>query len=176
MDRRAILHLDPLSGDVNFTYASVLFAARQYDQALVQSNRALELDPEHRGRSLISARIYNTRGMYDEAIAEYEQRRGKESAQLSPDVAYAYARSGRRADAERMLQTFLKRADRPSGSYTIALVYAGLGDQERTLEWLERAYQKRDNAMIHLKVDPEWDSLRADARFTDLLKRMGLTQ
>lgn len=169
------LQLDPVSSDVNFNYASFLFAARRYDQALAQGERALELDPEFAGRSLIVARVYNARGMYDEAIAAYEKRRGRERAEVSQDVAYAYARSGRRAEAERIIQNLLQRADRPSGSYSIAIAYAGLGDHERAFEWLERAYEKRDNAMIHLKVDPEWDTLRDDPRFADLLKRMRLT-
>ena len=168
------LQLDPVSSDVNFNYASFLFSARRYDQALAQGERALELDPEFGGRTLIVARVYNARGMYDEAIAAYEKRRGRERAEVSQDVAYAYARSGRRAEAERIIQNLLQRADRPSGSYAIAIAYAGMGDRERALEWLEKAYEKKDNAMIRLKVDPEWDTLRGDPRFTDLLKRMRL--
>jgi tetratricopeptide (TPR) repeat protein len=169
------LQLDPLSDDANFTYASVLFGARRYDEALAQGERALEIDPEHRGRTLILTRIYNAKRMYDEAIAEYQKYRAKELAQVSPDVAYAYARSGRRAEAERILQNLLQKVDRPNGSYEVAFVYAGFDDKERALEWLEKAYNKRDNAMIHLKEDPEWDYLRTDARFIELLKRMGLS-
>jgi uncharacterized glyoxalase superfamily protein PhnB len=55
------------------------------------------------------------------------------------------------------------------------MVYTALGDEERALDWLEKAYQARDNRMIDLKVDPEWDSLRSDARFNDLLRRLGLS-
>lgn len=168
------LQLDPVSEDVNFTYTNVLFEARRYDDALAQAKRAFDLDPEHPGRTFIITRIYNAKGRFDEAVAEYVKILGKEAAQAAPEVAYAYARSGHRGEAEHILQYFIQKADKPSVNYLIAMIYAGLDDKERALDWLERAYDKRDNLLIHLKVDPEWNDLRAEPRFIELLKRMGL--
>jgi len=54
------------------------------------------------------------------------------------------------------------------------VVYVGLGENERALEWLERAFQEHSSGMHKLKVDPRLDPLRGDARFTDLMRRMGL--
>jgi len=57
-----------------------------------------------------------------------------------------------------------------------ALYYNLLGDKERTLEFLEKAFQRRENSMLTLDVDPEWDEIRTDPRFQDLVKRVGLNQ
>lgn len=57
---------------------------------------------------------------------------------------------------------------------SIAEVYAGLGDKARALEWLEKAYEERSRKFSHLKVDPQWDSLREEPRFQDLVRRIGL--
>ena len=60
--------------------------------------------------------------------------------------------------------------------YDIAFVYAGLGEKEKAVAWLEKAFQERTIAIVSLKVDPYWDSLRTDPRFADLLRRVGLPQ
>jgi len=56
----------------------------------------------------------------------------------------------------------------------IALVYTGLGDKDKAFEWLENAYNERNHWLIWIKVEPRFDSLRSDPRFTDLLRRIGL--
>ncbi|MDQ3134030.1 MAG: hypothetical protein M3Q76_04375 [Acidobacteriota bacterium] len=58
--------------------------------------------------------------------------------------------------------------------YHIALIYNGLGERDETLVWLERGFQQRDPRMIFLKVEPKWNNLRSDPRFTDLVRRVGL--
>ena len=58
--------------------------------------------------------------------------------------------------------------------YSIAEVYAGLGDKDRTVEWLERAYRVHSGAMVWLKADPFWEKVRSDPRYEDLLRRVGL--
>jgi hypothetical protein len=56
----------------------------------------------------------------------------------------------------------------------IARIYAGLGETDQAVAWLEKAYAERASRMIHLKVEPTFDRLRSDRRFQDLLRRMGL--
>jgi adenylate cyclase len=56
----------------------------------------------------------------------------------------------------------------------IAIAYNGLGDTERALEWLEKAFAEHDPKMAFLKVDPKWNNLRSSPRFIDLMKRMNL--
>ena len=60
--------------------------------------------------------------------------------------------------------------------YDMAVIYAGLGEKDRAFEWLEKAYAERDEDLLYLKVDPVLDSLRSDQRFTDLMRRVGLSQ
>jgi hypothetical protein len=61
-------------------------------------------------------------------------------------------------------------------SYYIALVHLGLGDDSETLDWLERAYAKRDVRMVFIGVDPLWDGLRQNRRFAALLEKMNLAR
>ncbi|MDQ3710608.1 MAG: hypothetical protein M3388_00075 [Acidobacteriota bacterium] len=58
--------------------------------------------------------------------------------------------------------------------YLFAVVYVGLGDKEQAFAWLEKAYHERTFFLIWLKVEPRFDSLRDDARYKDLLRRIGL--
>jgi tetratricopeptide (TPR) repeat protein len=116
--------------------------------------------------------------MYPEAIAEL--RRTVELSDDAPkDVAalgHAYAVSGQRNEAHKALQKLEQLAKRRYVSnYGRALICAGLGENDRALAWLERAFQERSSWMVKLIVDPRLDPLRGDARFTDLMRRVGLT-
>jgi tetratricopeptide (TPR) repeat protein len=115
--------------------------------------------------------------MYREAIAEYQL-----SIPLSGDspdeyaaLAYAYALSGRRADALRIIEDLKRRSERmyipPS---LIAFIYAGLGEKDKAFEWMEKAYVGRDFLMSVLNVEPLFDQLRDDPRFDRLTSRVGL--
>lgn len=165
--------LDPISDTILNSYASALFYARRYEQALEKCQMTLELDPQHRGASTLLPRIYLAQSKFDQAIAESKKRMGDTSAFSTLITAYANARLGRRADAESAIQLF-KRTGESSSSHMIAMIYAGLNDKDRAFEWLERAFEARSNKLITLKVDAEWDNLRPDPRFDDLLRRMRL--
>jgi hypothetical protein len=79
---------------------------------------------------------------------------------------------GNRAEAHMAVQKLTGLSDQSVVSYSVAVVYAGLGEKDRAFEWLERAYKGHDNDMSFLKVDPPLDPLRSDPRFQDLLRRM----
>ena len=89
---------------------------------------------------------------------------------------YVLARSGRHSEAEQIVSSLIQTAQRrfvpPSN---IALVYAGLGNRESALEWLDKAYQAHDERMIFLTVDPKWNDLRSHPRFKELLRKCGFT-
>lgn len=91
----------------------------------------------------------------------------------SPVPGYAYARTERRREAEMVLDAALHPVVKPSNA-AITLIYTGMDDKEHALEWLEKAYQERDTIVTHLKVDPLFDSLRSQARFQQMLRRMHL--
>ena len=89
-------------------------------------------------------------------------------------MAHIYAVSGHRDKARAMLEE-LKGRSKPCcvSPFDIALIYTGLGEKDQALKWLEVAYKDKSLWMIFLKVDPRFDNLRSDPRFTDLLQRIG---
>src|SRR6266849_331191 len=93
----------------------------------------------------------------------------------TPLLAYVYARSGQKDEAERLLNELKKESEKNYvAADLIAKIYIGLGKHDEALVWLERGYEERANGMIFLKVDPAFDPLRSNIRFTDLLRRIGL--
>ena len=115
--------------------------------------------------------------MYEEAVAAH-----KKAWQLGNnlwDLAYlvrSYAMAGRRGEAQKALDDLRERAKREHVAPNwMAAAYLGLGDKDRALTWLEKAYEDRDENMTLLNVDPAFDSLHADPRFTVLLRRIGLS-
>jgi serine/threonine-protein kinase len=98
---------------------------------------------------------------------------------LRPDVvtphAYVLARAGRQIAARTMIDE-LKRIAQPRdpAPIRVAMIHIGLGESDRAFEWLEKAFEARDWQMALLNVEPLFDSLRADPRFTELVRRVGL--
>ena len=85
------------------------------------------------------------------------------------------AKSGKQAEARAELEGLLKSStERYVSPYSIAMIYNGLGERDETLAWLERGVEQRDPRMTFLKVEPKWNNLRDDPRFTDVLRRVGL--
>jgi tetratricopeptide (TPR) repeat protein len=88
-------------------------------------------------------------------------------------LAYAYARSGNKAEAEKILSQMSATAKSQYVSpYYFAIVYAGLGDNETALNWLEKAFEDRSNGLVFLQVEPELDGLRSNPRFAALQKKL----
>ena len=87
---------------------------------------------------------------------------------------YALAKSGKQAEARAVLGELLTLStERYVASYHIALLYNGLNERDKTLAWLERAYEERNPRMAFLKVEPKWNNLRNNPRFQDLMRRVG---
>ena len=122
-------------------------------------------------------RTYQEKAMYDEALAEFKM---VEAAFRGWPVAIAAIGfvdgvSGKRTEALKVLGDLKTLSQQKYvTSYGIALVYAGLGDRDRALAWLDKAYEERSHWLVWLKLDPRWDNLRADRRFSDLVRRVGL--
>ena len=169
--------LDPLSLSINFSLAWRLYLARQYDQAIQQSRSTIDLDPNFVLAHLVLGQTYEQKGEFEMAIAEL-----KKAASISPDsplmlgaLGHAYAVAGDTADAEKLRDDLLRRSGRQYVSpFYIALIFTGLKQNEKALDWLDKAYQDRSNPLIFLKVDPELDPLRSSPRFQDLQRRIGL--
>jgi DNA-binding winged helix-turn-helix (wHTH) protein/TolB-like protein/Tfp pilus assembly protein PilF len=170
------LELDPLSLEKYAGVGEILYLRRDYDGAIQQYNKSLEMESNSGFLHWAIGNVYVRKGMYEEAIAEY--RKSIPLSGDSPDepasLAYALAVSGRREEAQAILkqleENYPKRYVSPS---TLAIICAGLGDDDRAFDWLEKAYERRDLLLILLKVEPMFDPLRDDPRFTDLARRVG---
>jgi len=170
--------LDPLSMSITASAGLELFYGRRYDEAIEQGRKALEMDPNFAAGHWFLGRPYEQKAMYPEAIAEFQKAvelSGGSPATLA-FLGHAYALSGNSAKARRVLADLSELSKhRYVSPYDSALIYTGLREKERALEWLEKASEDRSWEMVWLRVDPRFDSLRADARFADLLRRMRLT-
>ena len=152
------------------------YFARQYDEAIRRDLKLLEATPNFSLAHLTLGLAYEQKKDFSRAIPEL-----KRAIELSGDrifpayLAHAYAVSGKTREARRILEE-LKQ---PSGksyvyAWAIALVYAGLGEKDRAMEWLEKAYRNHDHDLAFSQVWPHFDPLRSDPRFQDLLHRMNL--
>jgi len=169
--------LDPFSLDVSATRGFVLQNARRYAEAIEQLRHVIAMDPNHYSAHWFLGQTYAANGQFDEAIASSEK-----AATLSSRapgalglLGMAYALAGRKGEADKVLNELLglnrRRYVTPAA---VTIVYIGLGDKDQAFTWLEKAIQERSNVMAYLKVEPMLDPLRADPRFDDLPRRIGL--
>jgi tetratricopeptide (TPR) repeat protein len=171
--------LDPVSLVKITGVAQVLILARRYDESIEQCQRALEMDPNLGFAHWLLGLAYMYKGSYESAILALQK-----SIPLSGDspdelatLAHAYALSGRRTEARKILEELNQRAkSKYISPAAIADLYGLLGDKDQAFALLNKAYDERDNMMVLLKVDPYFDPLRSDPRFTVLLRRVGFSQ
>ena len=174
--KRAV-ELDPLSPALHTDFGKILYSAGQRDQAMEQYRKSLELNPNYFGAHHHLANFYLAEGRYEEAIAEAEKMSANAPNEGSdkPFLGYAYAVAGKRAEAEKTLDELKERSkQRHVNPAEFALIYAGLGDKNRAFEFLQKEYEENQRLPTFINVLPEWDSLRSDPRFTELLQRAKL--
>ena len=174
------LELDPLALPVNMALGKAYFFARRYEEALEQSQRTLELDANFIPALYFCGRAYEQKGMYAEAIALYEKGLLKLSGGLplaTAILAHAHERAGDTDTARRLLAALLELHAQERSyvpAYAVALVHTALDECEAAFAWLARACDERFIWLVYLDVDPAFDRLRADPRFTHLRRRVGL--
>jgi tetratricopeptide (TPR) repeat protein len=159
--------------------AWVYQSARQYDRALEQGRKTYELEPSFLTARWNFSQAYMVKGMYAEATALSEKTlEAYPTNQFMLQAAgYAYAKSGRRREAEGIIERFKNIAkSQYVMSYWAASIYAALSDKDKAFAELENAFAGRDWYLHRLKVDPFWDSLHDDPRFKQMLKRLNLPE
>ncbi len=174
--------LDPLSPEIVSEVGSVYLFTRRYDEAIAQYQKALDLYPNAGIRALI-AYTYARKGMYPQALAEYDKIADQDKA-VGPENQFVVgvhgwvlAVSGKRADALKITQQFKELSLHAYVDfYVLAMIYAGLGDKDETFRLLEKAFEQRSGSIHYLAVEPALDGMRSDLHYTDLLRRMGLPQ
>jgi TolB-like protein/DNA-binding winged helix-turn-helix (wHTH) protein/Tfp pilus assembly protein PilF len=172
------LELDPLSIDGNATLGAAFFLARQYDRAIEQEAKTLELDPNFGPAYYFRGVAYSKKSMYEQGMAEFDK-----LVAIAPDnpgaltgLGYGYAVTGRRADAQKVLDKLneLSKHEYVSPVWR-AKIYAGLEEKDMAFEWLEKAYEDRSIVSVgYIKPNPMFDPLRTDRRYADLLRRTNL--
>jgi serine/threonine-protein kinase len=170
------LALDPLALVFNKDAGVILYLMRRYDQAVEQLKKTLELDPNFIEVHHWLAMTYMQQGRYKEAIAECQEvwRLGQDTRSLAV-TGRIHALRGRKDEAKRILGQLRKLSRRGHVQpLRFAFIYEALGEREQVFAWLEKEYQEQGVGLVGLKMDPIWDSLRADPRFTDLVRRMRL--
>jgi TolB-like protein/DNA-binding winged helix-turn-helix (wHTH) protein/Flp pilus assembly protein TadD len=167
--------LDPLSLVINANLADALCISHFYDKSVEQSRKTLELSPNFAIGHYVLGEALEQKHLYDEAIAEFQKaiELSGHSGAFDSNLAYAYAVSGRKEEATKIVKD-LEAQHNPAVDADIALVYEGLGDQNQAMAWLNKAYDSQFNPSILLR--PAFDPLRSDARFSDLLRRLGIPQ
>jgi TolB-like protein/DNA-binding winged helix-turn-helix (wHTH) protein/Tfp pilus assembly protein PilF len=170
--------LDPLSLIINTDVAELLYYARQYDEAIRQAQKTLEMDSSFALAHRVLALAYEQKGNYEASLAELHTQvrlSGRGDYALA-ELARGYALTGNRNEAEKLLRELQTlNPQNPGTSIGLAFVYAALGDKDRAFHWLEKSARER-MGIILIKVQPYFDSLRSDPRFLAIERRMALSE
>jgi serine/threonine-protein kinase len=173
------LQLDPLSSEVAANVGAIFYYTRQNDLAIDTLRKPLETDPDYWLARMFLGLSYEAKGDLPRAIAELRKSSESETNMFWSvgELGHAYAVSRNNREAEKILKLLEDRSQQSYISpYIFAEVYAGLGDKEKALASLEKAFEERSGILTFLKVDPEFESLHSEPRFKNLLGRMGLPQ
>ncbi len=169
---RRAQQLDPLSLIINADLGVAFTTARRYDEAITQLRKTIEMDPRFYYAHWNLGVALELKGELREALAEY-----KKAAELDDDpivlglIAHAYAKLGERDQALKLLAELQQvAAHRYVPFSTFAGIYMALGEKDKAIDYLERAY--RDRALSNIKVDPMLDPLRGDPRFEALVAKI----
>jgi serine/threonine-protein kinase len=180
---KKVLELEPLSVPYNRFLATIFYRTRRHDQAIEQYQKTLELDRNDALTHELLGDTYEQKGMQKEAVAEWSRALtlagDSESATM---IEGTFAAAGFNAAVrilwQKKLEQLKARAERgeyvPAMDY--ALAYTRLGDNEQAFAWLTKAEQERNGLIYAVQLDPNYDSLRSDPRFQDLMRRVGFPQ
>jgi serine/threonine protein kinase/tetratricopeptide (TPR) repeat protein len=171
--------LDPLSPSTGFQEGYVHIWTRKYDEAIALCKQLATENPTFALAHLCLAQAFWGKGMYPQVIEEWQAYGQLSGDQSETDFASAlekeFRSQGWKGALTKGIETRL--AQRNSGywsAYAIASLYANLGDKNQAFRWLDTAYQERDAGLLGLKTDYLLDSLRSDARFPELVRKVGL--
>jgi tetratricopeptide (TPR) repeat protein len=180
--QRAV-ELEPLSLSFNLLWARILLFIRQYDRAIDQFHKTLELDQNFAVAHEWLGDAYEQKGMHREAIVEWGKAltlsgEGEQASLLELTYAASGFETAVRGLAQKKLERLNEKTGRgeyvPASEYVMP--YLRLGDKEKVFEGLAKAVEERNGFALQFKVNPIFDSLRSDPRFTDLVRRVGLPQ
>jgi serine/threonine protein kinase/tetratricopeptide (TPR) repeat protein len=169
--------LDPLSLVINANIARIYLAKGDVNSAIEQCKKTMELDPNFPIARELLGLGYLKLGRYSEAIAELKKAvdlSGRSKRYLS-SLGYCYAILGKRAEALAIIKELEEKNSKGEAvGQALARLYTGLGDKDKAFAWLEKDFQAQTGLLPEIVWDEQFDSLRGDPRYVDLLRRMGL--
>jgi serine/threonine-protein kinase len=173
-EMQRVRELDPLNFAYQCFYGWHLVYLRRYDEAIAQFRQVLASQPDYSSAHMGLWGAFYKKGLDQEALAEAKKFFGVlGDREVVEALDHGRAEAGYRGAMKRAGDTLAARSRRSHvPAIRIARVYAHAGENERALEWLEQAYQRRETTLIHVGVGWDWDGLRSDPRFQDLLRRM----
>jgi len=173
--------LDPASLVINVNVGDRWLATRQYDRALQEYQKVLEMDPNSLDTLDRIGWVYIFTGRPEKALVPLQKARVVSGKDVPPALlaamGYAYSASGEKGKAYEMLKELKELSQqRYVSSGDFATIYAGLGDKNQALAYLEKAFEERSSYVTYLKIDQVWDPLRDDPRFHSLLRRLNFPE
>jgi TolB-like protein/Tfp pilus assembly protein PilF len=180
------LELDPFSLAISTDYGfEYLFYSRKYDEAADYLNKLIEMDPNYVRTHTYLASVYYSTGRYEDALNEIEKRvvlqgemSPEEIAKGKLELLDALRTGGPKGYWSKILEFTMQdiKKGKVVSAIDLARIYSELGERDEAFKWLEKAYEKRAVDLAWLKVSPEWDNLRDDPRFRDMLHRLRLPE
>jgi serine/threonine protein kinase/tetratricopeptide (TPR) repeat protein len=169
--------LDPLSiGPINLLGVNYYFQ-RDYDKSLEQWHKSLEINPSSSIAQFNLFHVYVGKKSYDKAVAALqEQFKLEGKTQKADAISQSYQSAGFAAALQTMIQIDERSSSQDYDPFEVATAYSFLGDKGHAFVWLDKAVDARSSFVIPLNVDPTWDNIRADPRFEELVRRIGLPQ
>ena len=178
-EAKVALSIDPLSAKLSFHLGGVHYFARRYDEAIEEFQKTVELDPLFAATHQMLACAYARKGMWHDAVAESDQGLALSGGSLRGKGLWAAARAllGRQLEARQVLDEMGRESGPPHfhHAFGCAALHALLGEPDGAFEWLDKAWQGRAGNLVYLGSDPHFESLHTDPRFSDLLRRIGLS-
>lgn len=171
--------LEPLSLIINRDVGRHYYFLRHYDRTIEECCKTLEMDPSFFLAHFYLIPAYEQKGMFEEAIKELQKAIALSggSTSMTALLGRVHAVSGNRDKALEVLNELKERSEAEYvPSFYFFLIYLGLDEKDLAFKWLKKSYKERSTHLVWLKVDPIFDGLRSDPRFTDLMRRMGIQE
>jgi tetratricopeptide (TPR) repeat protein len=173
---RRAQEIDPLSLVINTDMGFQFYYKRRYEEAILQLRKTLQMNPKFPLAHLWLGRAYQQKEIYEDAIAEYRQ-----TDAALPNWVVTLAAignvdgvAGKKREARDMLAKLNTLSEKKYVTpYGVALVYAGLGEKDQALNWLDKALEDRAHWLVWIRLDPRWDSIRDEPRFKTIVSRIG---
>ncbi len=178
MEMRKALELEPTSLIMNSFMGATLLYARQYDEAIEQCRRTIAMDPNFAVAHWHLGRTYEQKQMFGMAIDEFQKAISLSggSPLMKAALGHAYAKSQKKSESNEILGDLVHLSKHQYVSpYELAGIYVALGDKAQAFDYLEKAYSEHSFHLVQLNVAPQFESIRSDPRFQDLVKRIGLS-